>query len=124
MHTILTAGAIVFAVTVISPAGAEVGGAIAVKHLVRATHCNNQVLAGTHRYRTFPSRSKVECLSHCRPDVSCVSIVYDADSKLCHLGDATAYRNCSNMEPAASGVVFYQEVACFVVVILSFVYRY
>lgn len=111
IHNFLLAGVTVFAVIVIFPAGANVGGTIAGKRLVRAVYCSNQVLVEGHRYQTFPARSKVECLGQCRPQASCVSIVYDSDSKLCHLGDAMANDNCSNMEPAAPGTTFYQEVA-------------
>ena len=87
------------------------GGSIVVKRMVGSKYCEKQVLMGDHLYRSLPVRSRVECVATCRLDSTCVSVVYEEDSYQCRLGDTMAYENCSNMEAAASGKTFYQEVS-------------
>ena len=119
MSSAAAAAAAVLVVVVLSgsgrPATAQnasiIAGSIAVRRLVGSKYCKKQVLVGDHLYRSVFVRSKVECVATCRLDSTCVSIVYDEDSYQCQLGDTMAFENCSNMEVAAAGMSFYQEVS-------------
>ncbi|KAK7113418.1 microfibril-associated glycoprotein 4-like [Littorina saxatilis] len=115
-RTILTTVVTIVAATIlIMPGGVPATSSssnnniIIGKRLVKAPYCAGQVLMRSERYSTAMARSKVECVSHCHPNSTCVSVVYETDSKLCHLGNTKALNNCSNMEPAGPNVVFYQE---------------
>jgi hypothetical protein len=90
------------------------------RRLVKPSYCTGQVPNSVHLYRTIPVRSKVECLGHCQPDISCVSIVYENIDKLCHLGNTNATENCTNMESGGPGISFYQEVSLFVCLFLPY----
>ncbi|XP_076451902.1 microfibril-associated glycoprotein 4-like [Babylonia areolata] len=81
------------------------------KRLVQPLYCSSdQVLVEDSRYRSTQVRSKLECVGECRRDPNCRSVVFDVDLKVCHLGDAKAAEDCSNMNTAASpSLSFYQE---------------
>ena len=81
------------------------------RYLVKVTRCPGQVLSRSHRYRTLPARSALDCASRCRPDNRCLSFVFDSNVKECYLGDDVSRQDCSNMEPGHAGLKHYETVS-------------
>ena len=76
---------------------------------VKPLHCPNMALSTQLRYQTRAVRSLLQCLTACRASATCVSVVHERASDLCHLGSSPAMQNCSNMEPTGPDVNFYEQ---------------
>ncbi|KAL8571600.1 hypothetical protein ACOMHN_061754 [Nucella lapillus] len=81
--------------------------------MLQAAYCIDKVVTEEHQYRLLSVRSKVECVVQCRLDERCLSIVYNHRKQKCHLANARALENCTNMEPMSpakgQAIIFYQE---------------
>ena len=101
--------------------GGSAGGSCEDARLVRAAQCPGQVISRAHRYRTLGARSVLECVSICRPDASCLSVVFDAQNKTCYLGNSTASANCSNMVAGPEEWKHYEMVSDFSILFSGYV---